>query len=577
MATRTGTAGDAAGRAAQGPFRLTWQLLTNVKFALFLVGLAAALSMIGVAVPQLPEEMRGNPAAESAWLETQRETFGVLTDPMNRLDMFTVFRSWWFNGLWVLIIVSVTVCTVSRIRPTARSVHRPQREVPNAYFERAHHRAEFSHEGGVDAVEDLLRRRRYNVERVKEEGGATYLFAERYAWSQYGTFISHLALLMLLVGGFLTVFVGFQRVLPLSEERSAAPVFDEPGSGQIFVEMLDAHRGMDEGGNIVAFESTVELRQGEEVVTCEITPNEPCSAFGHTFYQATYFDDLVTLRVESPDGQLLFDDVVDFSSEVMPAPYVVVRDAAGDVVFEQKMPQLGSFADNDGRLVALSQFDFAGTGDGEVREVDVGWRNVGGEMELFVFDGTGDVVSLAEGTRHTLGGGHELHFMEVAAIPRIRLLDMPGAIGDDGAVLQLVGWTDGIPTQAWDHVTPDEEPMLVIHGVDDRPLVFEPGEERETSSGYRYTFGGQVAGAGIDVRRDPGDTFIWIAIGMAMVGLSITFYVPRRRLWARVSDGRTELAGVAERTTRFGRELRMMGAQLGARDALLPTDEEERY
>ena len=97
----------------------------------------------------------------------------------------------------------------------------------------------------------------------------------------------------------------------------------------------------------------------------------------------------------------------------------------------------------------------------------------------------------------------------------------------------------------------------------------------ETASGYRYRFGERVDASGIDVRRDPGDTFIWLAVIMAMIGLGVTFYVPRRRLWVRVSGERTQLAGIAARTTRFGRELRRMGAELGARDALLPEDRDE--
>lgn len=45
---------------------------------------------------------------------------------------------------------------------------------------------------------------------------------------------------------------------------------------------------------------------------------------------------------------------------------------------------------------------------------------------------------------------------------------------------------------------------------------------------------------------------------MAMVGLAITFYVPRRRLWVKVTPARTYMAGVAEKTTRLGREMRLM-------------------
>ncbi|MEX1102806.1 MAG: cytochrome c biogenesis protein ResB, partial [Dehalococcoidia bacterium] len=174
------------------PLRWLWNLLTNVKFALVLVGLAATAGFIGVVVPQMPGPMRGNPAARSAWLELQRDDFGPFTGLMENLGLFEVFYSTWFNGLWVLIVVAVTVCTVSRFRPTWRTVQRPQRQVSDSYFESAHHRADFSHAGGSEAVESALRRRHYAVERTSGTGDAAYLYAERFGWSHYGTFISHL-------------------------------------------------------------------------------------------------------------------------------------------------------------------------------------------------------------------------------------------------------------------------------------------------------------------------------------------------------------------------------------------------
>ena len=76
----------------------------------------------------------------------------------------------------------------------------------------------------------------------------------------------------------------------------------------------------------------------------------------------------------------------------------------------------------------------------------------------------------------------------------------------------------------------------------------------------------------VSVRRDPGDTFIWLAVGMAVVGLAITFYIPRRRIWVKVTPTRTYMAGIAEKTTRLGREMRFMGAELGAENVLLESD-----
>ncbi len=558
MTSSAGVAQSAAGGGRFDPFRAVWRLLTNVKFALLLVGVAALLSLVGVLIPQMPAEMLGNPAARAAWLEGQRGDFGPFTRPMDRLELFTVFRSWWFNGLWMLIIAAVTVCTVSRIRPTARSVHRPQKVVADTYFEHAHHRAAFTHEGGVDQVERELRRQRYAVERVADRDGATYLFAERFSWSQYGTFVSHLALIMLLVGGLLTTMAGFGRTLAIAETTSAAPLFDEPGPGQIFVEMVDAVRGIDDDGNIVDFRSFLEIRQGDEVVSCETTVNDPCGAFGYRFHQAAFFNDLARLRIEGPDGRLLYSDVLDFNAEARAVPRMVVETAGGNVLFDQPLPQLGS----DGTTVALSAIAF-GTAGGDF-VWPVGWSVRDGTMRVVVTPGAGESRELAEGESFAVGEGISVRFESVVGLPTVQIDDMPGPRPGASALVQLGETASG-------------EAFLVLAGVDDAPLLFAPGQERENFLGYRYVFEGRVDGAGIDIRRDPGHVFIWVAIALALIGLAITFYVPRRRLWVRVRGDETAMAGIAERTTRFGRELRMMGATLGAKDALLPEDREERY
>ncbi|MBK7725310.1 MAG: cytochrome c biogenesis protein ResB [Dehalococcoidia bacterium] len=259
------------------PLRTAWQLLTNVKFALFLVGLALVAGLVGTVIPQVPGPMRGNLAARSAWMELRRDTYGPLTGPMDGLQLFDVFHSAWFNGLWLLIIVAVTVCTVSRFRPTWRSVQRPQVRVAEGYFERAHHRAAFTHEGGAAAVEAMLRKRRYKVIRAEERDGTAYLFADRFGWSHYGTFLSHLALLMLLVGALLTTMAGFDRTFVFAEGSPEAAVFDRPGPDQPFIKVNEAYRGLDAEDNVIDYHSLIEVRRGDEVKACKTSVNDPAT------------------------------------------------------------------------------------------------------------------------------------------------------------------------------------------------------------------------------------------------------------------------------------------------------------
>jgi len=56
-------------------------------------------------------------------------------------------------------------------------------------------------------------------------------------------------------------------------------------------------------------------------------------------------------------------------------------------------------------------------------------------------------------------------------------------------------------------------------------------------------------------KRDPGQGLVWLAFGTLIAGLVITFYLPRRRVWARLSpDGRLAIVGRSERYVDFDRE-----------------------
>jgi hypothetical protein len=433
------------------PLRWVWNLLTNVKFALVLVGLAATAGFIGVVVPQMPGPMRGNPAARSAWLELQREDFGAFTGPMESLGLFEIFYSPWFNGLWVLIVVAVTVCAVSRLRPTVRSVTRPPKRVPDTYFERAHHRASFSHAGGADALEAALRQRHYAVERTGGADGATLLFAQRFAWSHYGTFVSHLALLMLLIGGLLTQFAGFGRTLALAETMPGAPVFTDPGASQMFVTMLDSVRGFDDDGNVVDYRSHLEITRGDEVVRCTSTVNDPCHAFGYRFHQAAFFDDVGRLRIEAADGRVLDDNVVDFEDQRTFNPRIRVEDGEGNVIHDAAIPQSQTFPgatdsrEDDAGIGPLLLPAAPGERTSPLSQYLFAWQFVDGEMRVGFGPPDAAARELPAGEA-VEAAGYSVTFVGPEAVPAMLIADMPGAITEDGSVtVQMLDDTAGEP------------------------------------------------------------------------------------------------------------------------------------
>jgi cytochrome c biogenesis protein ResB len=105
-------------------------------------------------------------------------------------------------------------------------------------------------------------------------------------------------------------------------------------------------------------------------------------------------------------------------------------------------------------------------------------------------------------------------------------------------------------------------PELTIVGVRPQALTLQPGEKAEVG-GYEYSFVGQREFAGIQVKRDRSDYLVWLGVGLLLAGLLATFWVPRRRLWAKISPARTQLAGHAGHLVNFEKEMAEMARDEG--------------
>ncbi len=68
----------------------------------------------------------------------------------------------------------------------------------------------------------------------------------------------------------------------------------------------------------------------------------------------------------------------------------------------------------------------------------------------------------------------------------------------------------------------------------------------EVTAGQSITWDGVGSWSGMVIKNDPGQPIIWLAFGLLIVGLVLTFYFPRRRAWARIVDDQVELAFLAD-------------------------------
>jgi cytochrome c biogenesis protein len=522
------------------PFIPVWRLLTSVRFAVFYIAVLALFGLLGVVLPQIPEPMRGNEPAVAAWVETQRATFGFLTDPMHRLGLFSVYQAKWFLVALGFLVVNVTVCTFNRWSPTFRNAFKPPRHVPDTFFDRAHNRTALT-AAPPEQVESTLRKMRYRTD-VETRDGATYVFADRYPWAQLATFISHMALILFLAGGLVSSLTGFTSDI-FAGEGTTTPVFAVSHPNQIQVRIDEAVGIYGERGNALDFRTHLTLfHNGEEVASGYTTVNDPLEYGGYRFHQVAFFPEGIELRVRDAEtGNAIFLETFPLQ-DIIAAPEVRITDAAGNELLRDVIVPTDFLGAASGTLVGIPDTDrvlWAGIGNDE-----------NGDWELLAFDpraeaGGADARIPEEGAASL--GDLRIEFTDVVGIPATYGLAPPAS--DSPVLIQLVGDPDG---ERHVMITAADQPTLQL--AEGEPVVYD---------GREYTFLGTREFAGISVKRDPGAWFIWSATAMLLIGLAITFYVPRRRLWLKLTRDGTYVAALAEKSGGFEKEMRRLAERTG--------------
>ena len=552
------------------PLRAVWWLFTSVRFAIVLLAALSAISLVGVLLPQVPPPMRGNPALESAWLQSKEDTFGFLTQ-LDNIGLFDIFHARWFAVLLAVTAISTGAYVISRFAGVWTAITRPRMRVPERYFDIAPNRLQIAEGMDIAKLTAHLRRTQYRVERF-EEPGVTYVFADRFQWAQLASLLTHVAVIVFILSAVVSRVDAFSSPLFLSE-GSTLPVFPVSDANQMQVELVDEYAAFAGNGQPLDYSSELVIYQrGEEVKRCFSTVNSPCGYNGYRFYQSAYFGFGAAVQVRDLDtGNVIYRETLALS-DTMPSPNIEIRDASGALVLDEALVLTDNLSTGElaysGALVRLP---------GE-RLLTIGLQSpaTGGEQQLIVIEpGEGDAptrLSLSEGeTGDALGLAVTYVRKETTSSLLVPDLPLPpsahsGATGD--AFLQMSNVIYGTATASEgtnvEAPVSDGPPRLTIVGLRPQAVSLSPGESMSIDS-YEYTFLGQREFAGIHVRRNRSDYLVWAGAALLVIGVMVTFWVPRRRLWAKITATRTMLAGQAPGHANYTRELKQLARRAGAR------------
>ena len=287
-----------------------WRFFTSVRLALVLILLIAAAVLAGTLLMQAPPSVVADAAAYGQWLERARSKYGAWTRLLDALQLFYVFRSLWFRLLIGLLTVNIIVCSVNRWSGIWLSVFRTRVRMADAFFEHARFSARLAPAmpvaSAAERVKRALARSHYRVQ-TEASGDAIAIYADRNRLSRFGTFFSHLSIVLLLVGAMVGGIWGFSDPDFVVAEGATREVGE--GSGIVVGLEHFADEYYLEGppkdfrSEIVIYENGVEVKRGT------VRVNSPLSYKGYRFHQS-FFGQSAVMEVQDEGGAVIFNEAV---------------------------------------------------------------------------------------------------------------------------------------------------------------------------------------------------------------------------------------------------------------------------
>ncbi|MFJ2370281.1 cytochrome c biogenesis protein ResB [Microbacterium sp. NPDC087665] len=513
-----------------GWLRWGWRQLTSMRTALILLLVLAVAAIPGSIFPQ----RMADPNGVTQWERDNPDLFPIL----DGLKLFDVYLSPWFSAIYLLLFASLVGCVIPRIRHHWKALQARPPRTPARLKRLDDFRAvvrdpstgsgtaggsgiagdsgaadaEAEASASIDIATKQLKALGYRVERY-DRGHTFSVSAERGYWRESGNLLFHLALVGVLVtvgvgGGF--AYTG-QRVLVEGETFANTLVdYDSMNRGRFVADdalapysmRLDSfdvtYQPFGEAGSGQAgdFSANVTLTENGEERTGAVRVNEP-------------------LAVADDDVFLLGNGY---------APTITVRNAEGEVVFTNSVPflpqdnnmtSLGVIKVTDGlpEQLGLLGFFYPTTAVLDTGAFVSGYPDLTNPtLTLDVYSGD---LGINEGTPRS-----------VYVLDTTDLTQLTGRAVDVDSIELAPGETADLPDGMGTVTFEDESPE---------------GATDASQSVKRF--------ASLQIHRDESGVWVLVFAVLALGGLMLALFVPRRRMWVKASVDKgavaLEYAGLA--------------------------------
>lgn len=169
-----------------------WNFFSSVKIAIVII----IITLIGASLGTIyPQESNFISVDASVYY---KQTYGTLGHIYYLLGLSHTYESWWFITLLVMIGASLVICSLDRVLPLYRALHKQKVRKHEQFItrQRVVYQGDIEEEpeGWLDKMSEALMKRGYRI--VRDDAA---LLAEKNRFSRWGPYINHIGLIVFLL------------------------------------------------------------------------------------------------------------------------------------------------------------------------------------------------------------------------------------------------------------------------------------------------------------------------------------------------------------------------------------------
>jgi len=459
-----------------GLLRWLWRQLTSMRTALILLLLLGVASIPGSIIPQRNQD----PTQVQQYFADSP----TLAKVFDKLSLFNLYSSTWFSAIYLLLFISLIGCVLPRTWEHFKNISALPPQTPKNLIRLEEFRS-FESQKNADEILDIARshfsKRRYRIRDCESS-----VAVEKGFIRESGNLLFHLSLIGILIGVSAGVLGGMRGSAIVNEGESftnVATSYDTLSAGRFF-KLSDF--------------PPVTLKVVKFTAVYDPRTNAPLdySLIVDVTESGKSNSRRLEVKVNKP---LTFGSTRVYLQANGFSPKVTVRDNTGKIVLSGAIP----FLPQDGNLSSI----------GAIKVPDLTPTQLGI---------VGSFLPTAD--RDKIRGGFSSY--PEALNPRLLMAAWLGDLGLD----------TGVPQSVYRINTKNME-RVGLKSLAPGEVWTIPGNSSTADVSGTITFDGVTKWVNLQIVRDPGKPFALLGAVFALLGLLISLFARRRRIWIRTVLG----------------------------------------